>query len=816
METFLKDLKYGIRMLFKSPGFTFVAVSALALGIGANTAIFSVVNATLLRPLPFPNPDELMVVGENNQQVEPNRLTISPANYIDYRDQNKSFQSLALYRITSQTGFNLSGVDVPERVAGASISANMLPTLGVSPALGRNFQPEEEKVGSHRAVILSHQLWQRHFGSDPGIVDKTIQLNGINYRVDGVMPKGFQFPTNDVLTGGQTLQNPVELWVPLALPEKDWQARGSRYLFAVGRLKPGVTPEQAQAEMKVISDRLQTLATQNKDWVGKATPMHSQSVNSIRFVLIVLFGAVGFVLLIACANVANLLLARAAARKVEISIRTALGASRARLIRQLLTESVLLALLGGLLGLLLAVWGINLLTSLIPNKIPSVNEIGLDSRVVLFTLLISFLTAIIFGIAPAVQASKSDLNETLKEGGRSSAGTIGRRTRSLLVISEIALAVVLLIGASLLVKSFLRLENVNPGFDPAKLVAFQVSLPAAKYTDDPPVINFYQQLNERLKALPGVQSVSGTTAIPLEGTSNYTSYLIDGQPPPPPGEFLLAEHIGIFPDYFKTMRVPMLRGREFAPQDDIKGAPVVIVNDAMARLHWPNEDAVGKRIVIDYDNKVPREIVGVVSNVKHFGLDAEAKPEMYVPQYNYPFYASYMVVRADGDQQTLSRAIQREIQGLDKDLPIYNVKTMEQLVSASVAQRRFNMLLMTCFAVIAVILAAVGLYGLISYSVNQRAHEIGVRMALGARQSDILKLILGHGLKLAVAGVVLGVIGAFALTRVISSLLYGVSATDPVTFVGISLLLLAVAVLASFIPARRAMNVQPNVALRYE
>jgi putative ABC transport system permease protein len=815
MGTFLQDLKYGVRMLRKNLGFTVVAVLALMLGIGANTAIFSVLNVTLLRALPYPNPDELMVVGENNPQINQNQLTISPGNYLDYKNQNQSFQSLALYRITSTTGFKLSGIEVPERVPGAIISANMLPTLGVAPAIGRNFTPEEEKVGNHRSVILSHQLWQRHFGSDPGIVDKTIQLNGINYRVDGVMPQGFQFPTNDVLTGGQTLPKPVELWVPLAISDKDWLVRGSRFLYAVGRLKPGVTPEQAQSEMKVISERLTSLATQNKDWVGKANPMHRQSVESIRFTLIVLLGAVAFVLLIACANVANLLLARAATRKEEISIRMAIGASRVRLIRQLLTESVLLALIGGVLGMLLAVWGLNWLTSLIPNKIPAVNGIGLDSRIVIFTLAISFVTAIIFGIAPAVQASKADFNETLKEGGRGSGATIGRRTRSLLVVSEIALAVVLLIGASLLVRSFQRIENVNPGFDPSRLTAFQIALPAAKYKEDPPIIAFFQQLNERLKGVPGVQSVSGTTAIPLEGTSNYTSYLVEGQPPPKQGEFNLAEHIGIFPDYFKTMRVPVLRGREFTPADDVKGKMVVMINEALAQKHWPNDDPIGKRIIIDYDNNNPREIVGIVSNVKHFGLDADAKPEMYVPQYNYPFYATYMVVRADNDQP-LGALIQREILNVDKDVPIYNVRTMGQMVAESVAQRRFNMLLMTYFAIIAVILAAVGLYGLISYSVSQRAHEIGIRMALGARQADIFRLILGYGLKLAIIGIVIGVIGAYALTRVMKTLLFNVSATDPITFIGMAMLLLVVAVLASLIPARRAMKVHPMVALRYE
>jgi len=815
MGTFLQDLKYGIRMLRKNIGFTVVAVLALMLGIGANTAIFSVLNVTLLRRLPYPNPDELMVVGENNPQINQNQLTISPGNYLDYKNQSQSFQSLAVYRITSTTGFNLSGIEVPERVAGALISADMLPTLGVAPAIGRNFTPEEQKIGNHRSVILSHGLWQRHFGSDTGIVDKTIQLNGINYRVDGVMPKGFEFPTNDVLTGGQTLPKPVELWVPLAISDKDWLVRGSRFLYAVGRLKPGVTPEQAQSEMKVISDRLTSLATQNKDWVGKANPMHRQSVESIRFMLIVLLGAVAFVLLIACANVANLLLARAATRKEEISIRMAIGASRVRLIRQLLTESVVLALIGGVLGMLVAIWGLNWLTSLIPNKIPAVNQIGLDSRIIIFTLAISFVTAIVFGIAPAVQASKADFNATLKEGGRGAGGTIGRRTRSLLVISEIALAVVLLIGASLLVRSFQRLENVNPGFDPARLTAFQIALPAAKYKEDPPIIAFFQQLNERLKGVPGVQSVSGTTAIPLEGTSNYTSYLVEGQPPLKQGEFNLAEHIGIFPDYFKTMRVPLLKGREFTPADDVKGKMVVMINEALAQKHWPNEDPVGRRIIIDYDNNNPREIVGIVANVKHFGLDTETKPEMYVPQYNYPFYGTYMVVRADNDQP-LGAVIQREMLNLDKDVPIYNVRTMDQMVAESVAQRRFNMLLMTYFAVIAAILAAVGLYGLISYSVSQRAHEIGIRMALGARQTDILKLILGYGLRLAIIGILIGVVGAYALTRVMKTLLFNVSATDPVTFIGMAVLLLVIAVLASLIPARRAMKVHPMVALRYE
>lgn len=818
METLWQDVQYGVRMLLKTPGFTAVAILALALGIGANTAIFSVVNAVLLRPLDFKDPERIMVVGEvnrNQKGAEDQTTGIAPANYLDYRADNKSFESIGAFSMTARTGFNLGGVGEPERVTGANVTADLFPTLGVSPLHGRQFQPEEQKQGNNRSVMLSYGLWQRRFGSDPGIVGKTIPMNGFSYLVVGVMPKGFQFPTKDVLPALQSLEKPVEAWVPLAITDQDWTARGSRFMTAIGRLKPGVTVEQANSDLNAIAGRLEQQHEQDKGWGAHVISLQEQMVGSMKLALLVLFGAVGFVLLIACANVANLLLARAATRQKEIAIRVALGASRGRLIRQLLTESFMLALAGGLLGLLLAVWGVSILVSISPQNIPLSSQFGLDGRVVGFTLLVSFLTALIFGLVPALQASKVDLNATIKEGGRSSGGS-GLRLRNILVVAEIALAVILLVGAGLMVKSFVHLESVNPGFDSKGVLTFQYTLPASRYPDDPEVIAFNNQVVERLKSLPGVQTVSGTTALPLGKASNYTSFEIDGQPPLPPGEMRLAEHIGIFPDYFKTMRVNMLKGRDFTAQDTKQSPPVVIINEAMARQFWPNEDALGKRIKIDYDQGVAREVIGIASDVKNFGLDTAPKPEMYVSQIQFPFQGTFLVARSNGDPKSLSAPITQVISSVDKDQPIYNVKTMEDIVNNSLARQRFNMLLMTCFAMVAAILAAVGLYGVMAYSVSQRTHELGIRMALGAQRGDILKLIVGHGLMLAAIGVAIGLFGAFALTRVIESLLFGISTTDPTTFGVIALLLVFVSLLSSFIPARRATKVDPMIALRYE
>ena len=817
MQTLLQDLKFSFRMIRKNRAFTVIAVLTLALGIGVNTAIFSVVNTVLLRPLPYDDSANLMVIGEVNPHAAISPLSIAPANFADYRDQNKTFQSMAFYRITSRSGFNLSGFGTPERVVGALTSAGLFQTLGVKPELGRYFQSEEERPGSPKSVILSYALWERRFGLDRNIIGKTIELSGATYQVVGVMPRGFQFPTKDVLpAGGPALTNPVELWIPMTLSDDDWQARGSRFLFAVGRLNPGVTVEQAQADLAVISQRLSGQYVQAKDWYARVIPMHDQAVGSIKIALLILFGAVGFVLLIACANVANLLLARAAGRQKEFAIRTAVGAKRFRIVRQLLTESALLAVLGGLLGMFLAIWVVRILISLAPSSVPLSTGVSLDLRVVIFTLGVSFVTALIFGLAPALQTTKLDLNETLKEGGRTTTGSAGHRLRGLLVISEIALAGMLMIGAALMVKSFVRLQNVDPGFDAANVLTFQISLPLSKYGDDPRSSNFYKQLQDRLKSLPGVESVSGTTVLPLDGTSNYTSFTIEGRPPLAPGEFLFAEHIGIFPDYFHTLRIPLLKGQEFNAQMGHESTPVVIINEAMARLHWPNEDPVGKRIFIDYDQGTPREIIGVVSNVKHFGLDAPPKPEMYVPQYQAEYLSSYLTVRTQADPLKLAGAVSQSTREVDPDLPIYNVRTMEETVSVSIARQRFSMLLMGIFAGVAAILSCIGLYGVIAYSVNQRKHEMGIRIALGAQPLHILRLIIGYGLKLALIGVGISLLGAFVLTRILSSLLYGVSATDPIAFAVIAFLLIFMAILSSFIPARKATRVNPIVALRNE
>ncbi|HWF88173.1 MAG TPA: ABC transporter permease [Pyrinomonadaceae bacterium] len=818
METFIQDLKHGARMLIKTPGFTAVAVLTLALGIGANTAIFSVVNAVLLRPLPFTEPQRLIIIGEANasQKGAEGEIGIAPANYVDYAKENKTFERMGLFSMTVRTGFNLGGAEDPERLTAANISSQLFPTLGVNPIYGRQFFPDDEKQGNNRSVILSYDLWQRRFGADPGIINKPITLNGASYQVVGVMPQGFQFPTKDLLPELQTLAKPVELWVPLSLNDAAWTARGSRFLHAIGRLKPGVTIEQARADLNTIAARLAQQYEQDQGWTAKVVSLQAQIVGSIRLALLVLFGAVGFVLLIACSNVANLLLARAATRQKEIAVRLALGANRLRLVRQLLTEGFLLVLIGGPLGMLLAVAGVNVLVSISPQSIPLSSQLGLDARVVAFTLVVSFLTVIIFGLVPALQSSKVDLSNAMKEGGSRGTTSSGLRVRNILVVSELVLAAVLLVGAGLMVKSFMRLQNVDPGFDPNNVLTFQYTLPAAKYPDDPQIIAFNGQLIERLKALPGVDSVSGASALPLGKQSNYTSFTIDGQPPLPPGEFLLSEHIGVFPDYFKTMHVQLRKGRDFTAHDTQQSAPVVIINEAMANQFWPNDNPIGKSIKIDYDQGVSREIIGIVNNIKNFSLDTPAKAEMYVPQFQFPFYSTFLVVHGKGDPKDMVMPVTRTVAGLDKDQPIYNIKPMTEVLNASVARQRFTMLLMSCFAALAAILAAIGLYGVMSYSVSLRSQEMGIRMALGSQRKDILKLIIGHGLKLAIIGVVIGLIIALGLTRLLQSLLFGISANDPVTFIAIALLLAVVAVLASIIPARRAMRVDPMVALRYE
>jgi predicted permease len=802
-----QDLRYGARMLMKNRGFTIVAVVALALGIGANSAIFSVVNTVLLRPLPYKKPDRLVMVFEDNSRHGFPRDTPAPANYIDWRDQNKVFEGMAAI---AELSMNLTGEGEPERLDGRRVSASLFPILGVEPQLGRWFSPEEDQPGANHAVILSHALWQRRFGANAGIIGKTITLNGNSFEVVGVMPASFQFPTRE-----------DQFWIPIAFSQREAGRRGSHFLEVVARLKPGVTEQQAQAEMSAIAARLsQQYPEQNTDVGAEVVPLHEQLVGKIKPALLVLLGAVGFVLLVACANVANLLLARAATRQKEIATRVALGASRMRLVRQFLTESVLLSAVGGVVGLLLAVWGVRLLKAFIPENISQAAAITVDVKVLLFTLLVSLLTGVIFGLAPATQATKFNLNETLKEGGRdSAAGNRGSRIRGALVISEVALSLVLLIGAGLLVNSFMRLRKVDPGFRADHLLTMNVVLPQQKYPDAARRSAFYTELIRRVEALPGVKSATVSSQIPLISQGDSVGVVFEGRPDPAPGqENIIATRV-VSPRYFQTMGIQLLRGRSFGEQDRADAPAAAVISEAMAKRYFPGEDPVGKRLSPGKPES-PDDwvtVVGVVKDVHQFELDAEPKPQMYLTYEQAGFFApGHLVVSTSVEPRSLATAVRDAVWGIDKDQPVSNVSTMEDVLSESIARQRFSMILLGVFAAVGLILAAVGLYGVMSYSVAQRRHEIGIRMALGAQGSDVLKLVVGQGLKLVCVGVAVGLVAALALTRVMASLLYGVSSTDPATFAVISLVLVGAGVLASYIPARRATKVDPIIALRYE
>ena len=805
-----QDLRYGLRVLLKNPGFTAVAVIALALGIGANSAIFSVVNTVLLSPLPYKDPDRLVMVWEDDTKHGYPTDTPAAANYVDWRDQNQVFEGMAA--IADQS-FNLTGTGDPERLRGRRVSASLFPLLGVAPQVGRAFAPEEDRPGANKVVILNHGLWQRRFGADPSITGKTLTLNGESYQVVGVMPASFQFP-----------ERGDELWVPIAFTPQEAASRGRHYLKVVARLKPGVTVERAQAEMSTIASRLQQqYPEQNAELGATVVPLHEQMVGNIRSALLVLLGAVGLVLLIACANVANLLLARAAVRQKEIALRVALGASRWRLLRQFLTESVLLAALGGGLGLLLALWGVSLLKSFIPESISQVKAIGVDAKVLGFTLLVSLLTGLVFGLAPATQVSKFNLNETLKEGGRdSSSGNQGKRLRGLLVVMEVAVSLVLLIGAGLLINSFLRLRSVDPGFKVDNLLTLGVVLPQEKYTTHERRSAFYDNLIGRVEALPGVRSAAVTNWIPLvrQGDSIGVSFEGHNDPLPGQGKRPVVVTRVVSPHYFRTMGIQLLQGREFEEGKDRVDSPaVVLVSEALARRYWPGESAVGKRVTHGDPNDPADwcEVIGVVKDVRQFELAADPKPQMYFSHAQAGFFAPrHLVVSADGDPLSVAAAVRRAVWEVDKDQPVSDVSTMKEVLSESLARQRFSMLLLGIFAGLALVLAAVGLYGVMSYTVAQRTREIGLRMALGAQRSDVLRLVVGQGLKLVLVGVVLGLVASFVLTRVMTSLLFGVTATDPATLVTISLMLIAVAVIASYIPARRATRVDPLIALRYE
>jgi len=821
MQTMLQDLRYGARMLLKKPSFTVIAVLTLALGIGANTAIFSVVNAALLNPLPFAESDRLMALGQNEPRNRAALSNFSFRNFADLRDQSKAFERLAAYY---NSNFTLTGQREAVLLRGAVVTADLFPLLGASPALGRAFLPEEDKAGGGgegRPAILSWECWQRQFAGDPAAIGRAIILNNTSFTVVGVMPTGFKFPIQ---------AQPAEVWVSTAFdnerpigPGMIMVARGYRGWRVIGRLKPDVTPERAQAEADVIASGLAAqFPEENKDMGIKVMPLLESLVGNLRPTFLLLLGAVGLVLLIACVNVANLLLERAISRQREINVRLALGAGRWRITRQLLTESVMLSGLGGAVGAALAVWGTNLIVALSPESITRIAETRLDARVLAFTALVSLAAGVAFGLAPALIISRTNLAESLKEGGRGSAG--GARTnraRNLLVVVEIALALVLLIGAGLLIRSLVRLQQVPVGFDPRNALTFNVAMSVDRTTPPPRIADFYRQLTERVKTLPGVVNASVVFQLPLGGSGASTGLEIEGQPVDPGARsFGIIHSVG--PEYFRTMGIPIVKGREFTERDDLNSPPVLIINEALARKHFPNEDPLGKRIAPGFSS-VPvtgedgmREVVGVVADVKHQNLQGPAQPEIYFAQAQMPMSAMTVVARVMSDPRGLVNAARDVVHSLDRNAPVYGVRTLEEILGRSVGATRFNTLLLGLFAAVALILTAVGIYGVISCSVSQSTHEIGIRVALGAQASDVIKLIVGQGMLLTLVGVVTGLVAAYGLTRLMSNLLYAVTGADPLTFILAPLLLAAVAWLACYLPARRATKVDPMVALRNE
>jgi putative ABC transport system permease protein len=806
MNTLLRDLRYGARMLVKSPGFTAVAVIALALGIGANSAIFSTVNAVLLRPLPYADPDRLVEIWEHRPIQNRERTVVSPAEFIAWREQAQSFEQIAAINYVLH---NLIGNGEPEQIQSVQVSASFFPMLGVKPVAGRAFLEEEDQPDHNRVAIISYGLWQRRFGGDTDLVNQQINLDGNKFTVVGIMPREYQFPQM------------VDLWEPIAFPPDARNNSGHHFLEIFARVKPGVSIKQAQAEMTAIASSIeQAYPDRNTGHQVRLVGLHEQIVGDSRTALLVLLGAVAFVLLIACANVANLLLARAAARHKEMAIRAALGASRWRIIRQLLAESLLLSSAGGALGLLLAWWGIDILVALSPVGTPRLDEIKLDSAVFGFTLLVSLVTGVLFGLTPALASSRPDLNEVLKEGGRGSTdGARPGRVRSLLVVFEVALTLVLMVGAGLMLKSFYRLSQVNPGFNASNLLTMEITLPSGKYPKQPQVLAFYDRLIQQVETVPEIQAAAAIDVLPLSGNNSSSTFTIEGQPPASPGERPNANRRIITPAYFRAMGMTVLEGRAFTANDTEQSTRVAIVNETMARRFWPGEDVLGKRFKMgapERNNNPWLEIVGVVATIKHASLDEEARQEMYLPNTQSPVRGMTLVARTATAPLDMASVLRSQVLDVDPDQPVGSVASMEQLRSRSLAPRRFSMLLLAVFAAVAVILATVGIYGVISYSVVQRTHEIGIRMALGAQTSDVLKQIVGKGMILVLIGVVIGIGAAIGLTHLISKLLYEVSPTDATTFVVISLALAGVALGACFVPARRAARVDPLIALKYE
>jgi putative ABC transport system permease protein len=809
IETLIQDLRYGARMLMKSPGFAFVAVLTLALGIGANTAIFSVVSAVLINPLPYREPDRVLQFWETNplkNWTQEDGSPVAPANFFDWQKQNQVFEDIAAYVYfnmkSGPDGLQMESDGEPERIRTLYVTGNIFSVLGVNAMIGHTLREEETWEGRDRVVVLSYGLWQRRFDADPKIVGRKIMLNGLDREVVGVMPPDFYFPSKE-----------AEVWIPMGWNYAEIaKERGRHFLIAIGRLKPGVTLGQARAEMTAIASRLeqQYPDTNTKMGVGLDS-FKDRIVSNVQLPLIMFLVAVAFVLLIACANVVNLLLSRSATRSREVAIRSALGAGRGRIVRQLLTESLLLAITGGAIGLLLAGWLKDMLAAFSPGDIPRLDEVRLDWRVLGFTMGITLLTTFLTCLAPALQSSKPDLTSSLKEGGQKGYVGQGGRMRGALVIAEIALALVLVAGAGLMIRSLSLLRQVDPGFDPNNVLSLSVSLPESKY-DGARAQAFFEQAEQRIRRLPGVIAVGSTIVPALKGVGWASSAMIEGRPPE--DEVSEVRHKVITPDYFRAMGIKLLRGRFFNESDNEKSQPVIIINDTFARCHFPGEDPIGKRVKFV---KAPwRMIIGVVNDEKQDGLGVKVANEAYRPLLQGAQSDMTFMVRTATDPQSLVGAIREEIRALDRSLPLYDIKTMRVAIYESLARERFITLLLIVFAALALALASVGVYSVMSYSVTQRTREIGVRIALGAQTGDVLKLVVAQGGKLAAAGVAIGLISAFALTRLMKALLFGVSATDPLTFVAVSLLLSIMALLACYIPARRATKVDPLVSLRVE
>ena len=803
METLWQDIKYGARMLVKNPGFTVVAVLTMALGIGANSAIFSVINTVLLRPLPYEDSERLMLFTEWAEEI-PN-MSFSVANFKDVRDQNSTFESVVAFR---SNNYVLTGEGDPERLSGRQVTAGMFSTLRLRPVLGRPFTAEEDKPGAERVVLLGEGFWTRRFGRDPNVLGKHLALNGESYTVIGVLPSSMHgtWRQTDIFTS------------LLRLEDQIGESRGNHPgIYVIGRRKDGVVEAQARAEIIGIAKRLsEQYPSSNARQSMTAESLHRVVVGDLRPALLVLLGAVAFVLLICCVNVANLLLGRGAARQREIAVRAALGAGRGRLIRQLLTESILLALVGGALGLLIAYIGVRGLLAATPRNVPLIEQVRIDGMVLGFNGLISLLTGLLFGLVPAWQVSRADLHGTLKEGSRGSAGSAQHRMRNVLVVAEIALSMILLAGAGLMLRSFFRVLAADPGFNPEGVLTANVSVPQTKYNEPAKVRMFIDQVIDKAKALPGVQYAGST--LPLLG-GWQTAFSVEGRPEPPPGQLPSTDINRVSPDYFRAMGVRLLSGRFFSEQDHGDALLVCIIDETFAKTFWPGENPIGRKIKLGGSRNPearPLEIVGVVAHVKNYGVDQTSRVETYLPYKQSPFASFTLLVRTTGDPGALTSAVRQAVRSTDPEVPIFNVRTMESLVSDSVAQRRLAAVLLSVFAGLALVLAAVGIYGVMSYAVTQRTQEIGIRMALGAKHADIVKMVVRQGMVLAVIGVVVGLGLALGLAQLIERLLFQVSASDPPTFSVVPLILAAVALLACYIPARRATRVDPMIALRYE